>query len=66
MITIPIDIVCFACVLMGYWAGLFLEDDEAKLEEGLNAVLAFAQKLVAKKKKHDHPSPHDAPGGDQA
>jgi hypothetical protein len=36
---------------MGYWAGLFLENDRANLQAGVKAMLEIASKLVAKEKK---------------
>lgn len=36
---------------MGYWAGLFVEDEKKQLEESLNAVLSFAMELAEKNKK---------------
>lgn len=47
----PASIVCYACSLMGYWAGLFLENDKATLEAGVKAMLEIASKLVAREKK---------------
>jgi len=47
----PVSIVCYGCSLMGYWAGLFLENDRANLQAGVKAMLEIASKLVAKEKK---------------
>ena len=48
-ITNPITIVCFACSLMCYWAGLFLETDKEALVRGVNLMMEIALKLLNKK-----------------
>lgn len=56
IMTSPITIICYACSLMGYWAGLFLDDDKAELIAGANTMLKITLKLVGKKmgtKKRD-------------
>lgn len=45
------SIVCYACVLMGYWAGLYLEGDKEAILEGINTMLRIALKLVNKKQR---------------
>lgn len=47
----PATIVCYACMLMGYWAGLYMGVDKEELVEGINTMLKIAAKLVSKKKK---------------
>jgi len=49
----PTSIVCYACMLMGYWAGLYMGVDKEELVEGINTMLKIAAKLVSKKKKTD-------------
>ena len=46
----PASIVCYACVLMSYWAGLYPDVDKEALEAGINTMLQIAMKLVKKKK----------------
>lgn len=47
----PVTIVCFACSLMSYWAGLFLDDDKEALVPGVNMMMEIALKLNKKKAK---------------
>lgn len=47
----PISIVCYACALMSYWAGLYLEEDKKMLEDGVATMLRIAIKLMLKKPK---------------
>jgi hypothetical protein len=49
----PTSIVCYACMLMGYWARLYMGVDKEELVEGINTMLKIAAKLVSKKKKTD-------------
>lgn len=58
----PASIIYFAYSLMGYWVGLFVEQDKEALisVEGVNTMMAISVKLVAKKKKQDHPPLRDA------
>jgi len=49
-VTNPATVVCYACALMGYWAGLFLGADREALDAGVNTMLAIAVKLTSKKK----------------
>lgn len=44
----PASIICFACALMKYWAGLFLEMDREALEAGVNTMIQIAAKLLGK------------------
>jgi hypothetical protein len=50
VVTNPITINCYACSLMSYWAGLFLEDDKEALIAGVNTMMEIAVKLLDKKK----------------
>jgi hypothetical protein len=50
VVTNPITIICYACSLMSYWAGLFLEDDKEALIAGVNTMMEIAVKLLDKKK----------------
>ena len=45
----PITIICYACSIMSYWAGLFLEDDKEALIASANTMLKIAMKLLDKK-----------------
>jgi hypothetical protein len=47
----PVAIICYAYSLMGYSAGLFLENDKERLLESVKIMLAIATKLVAKRKQ---------------
>jgi hypothetical protein len=51
MIQNPISIICHACALICYWAGLFLEGDKEMLIEGANTMLQITLKLLNKKQK---------------
>lgn len=46
----PDTIVCYACALMSYWAGLFMDEDRAALEAGINTMLQMGLRLVKKRK----------------
>lgn len=50
----PIEIVCYACSLMRYWAGLYAEGDKERLVEGVNVMFKIATKLISKMRV-----PHD-------
>jgi hypothetical protein len=66
IVTNPVTIVCYACVLMGYWAGLFLGADREALEAGVNTMLEIAVKLTSKKKaKQSQVLLQDDQSGDQ-
>lgn len=45
----PLLIICHACALMTYWAGLYLAEDKETLEGGVNMMLEIAMKLLNKK-----------------
>jgi hypothetical protein len=45
----PAEIICYACALMGYWAGLFPELDKEALEAGVKMMLQIATKLMREK-----------------
>jgi len=47
----PVSIICYACALMGYWAGLFAESDKEALIAGVTTMLEIATKLLNKKRK---------------
>jgi len=49
----PIAIICHACALMNYWAGLFKEIDKEALEAGVNTMLKIAASLLGKKRSRD-------------
>jgi hypothetical protein len=51
MIQNPISIICHACALICYWAGLFLKGDKELLIAGANSMLHIALKLLNKKQK---------------
>lgn len=47
----PLEIICHACALMNYWAGLFAENDKEQLEEGVATMLRIAKELLATQQK---------------
>jgi hypothetical protein len=49
-VTSPATIVCYACSLMSYWAGLLMVANRDALVAGVNTMLAIAVKLMTKKK----------------
>lgn len=53
MISDPVSIICYACALIGYWAGLFDEIDKEALIAGANTMLEIATRLLDKKRKKD-------------
>jgi hypothetical protein len=62
----PISVICDACVLIGYWAGLFAEGDKESLVDGANTMLAIALKILGKRKKMDGDVPlRDGPDDDK-
>jgi len=50
-VTSPIHVICYACSLMEYWAGLFLDEDKDQLIAGANTMLEIAMQLVSKEVK---------------
>jgi len=48
VVTSPIHVICYACSLIEYWAGLFLEEDKEQLIAGVNTMLKIAMQLVSK------------------
>jgi len=65
-VTNPATIVCYACVLRCYWAGLFLGVDKEALEAGVKQTLAVAMSLTTQKKtKQDTPQLKDGHNDDQ-
>ena len=51
MLLNPVSIVCHACALMSYWAGLYAGMDREALEEGINTMLRIATGLLNKKQR---------------
>ena len=51
LILNPISIVCHACTIMSYWAGLYAGMDREALEEGINTMLRIATGLLNKKQR---------------
>jgi hypothetical protein len=49
----PVSIICHACALMNYWAGLFKELDKEALETGVNLMMKIATSLLGKKRNKD-------------
>lgn len=49
----PISIVCHACGLMSYWAGLYTGVDREALEEGVKMMLQIATNLLNKKPRRE-------------
>jgi len=49
----PAEIICYACALMTYWAGLFLEMDKETLQAGVTTMLQIATKLMIRSKQGD-------------
>lgn len=49
----PLSIICYACALMNYWAGLFLGVDNETLQASVEDMLQIATKLLNKKQKVD-------------
>lgn len=47
MINSPLEIICHACALMIYWAGLYPEMDHDQLVEGANLMLKVAKEVLA-------------------
>jgi hypothetical protein len=47
----PAEIICYACGLMTYWAGLFPEMDKETLQAGVTTMLQIATKLMIKSKQ---------------
>jgi len=51
IVTSPISIICYACSLMEYWAGLFLDDDKDQLVTGANTMLKIVLQLMGEEAK---------------
>jgi len=49
----PAEIICYACALMTYWAGLFPEMDKETLQAGVTTMLQIATKLMLRSKQGD-------------
>lgn len=52
LIKDPLEIICHACALVKYWAGLFPSIDKEKLEEGAATMLRLAKELLASQRKN--------------
>ena len=53
MILNPISIICHACALMSYWAGLYEGMDKEALEEGATTMLRIATDLLNKRPRKE-------------
>ena len=51
LIKNPVQILCHACALMRFWAGLYVGDDKEILIDGVNAMLKIAVELLTKPSK---------------
>jgi hypothetical protein len=49
----PISIICHACALMSYWAGLYEGMDKEALEEGVTTMLRIATDLLNKRSRKE-------------
>ena len=47
----PIEIVCHACALMTFWAGLQKEMDKETLVQGVDTMFKIAVQLLSKKRR---------------
>lgn len=47
LIKSPLEIICHACALMKFWAGLFAELEQEQLVEGANTLLRVAKEILA-------------------
>lgn len=45
----PAEIMCHACALITFWAGLYKEEDKKVLIEGADTMLKIALKILSKK-----------------
>jgi hypothetical protein len=43
------EIICYACALMTYWAGLFPEMDKETLQAGVTTMLQIAKLMIRSK-----------------
>lgn len=43
----PLEIFCYACALMNFWAGLFADSEKKQLEDGVTTMLKIANELLA-------------------
>jgi hypothetical protein len=46
MLKNPIEILCFACTNMKYWAGLFKIDFQEQLAAEISAILSAAYRVM--------------------
>lgn len=49
----PATILCYACALIQYWAGLSSKDDKEQLKAGVETMLRIAIQLLSRKSKMD-------------
>jgi hypothetical protein len=49
--VIPLEILCFACAYMCYWAGLFPEVTKEAIEEGVDLMLQTTIKLPGRRRR---------------
>jgi hypothetical protein len=65
LIKNPIEIIFSACALMHYWAGLYPEETQRLIKEGVDLMMKTAIKLIGSKER-----PHGVPalqgGGHEA
>jgi len=47
-----IEIICYACALMCYWAGLYVEVDREMLINCVNTMLGVATEILTSKRKN--------------
>lgn len=46
MIKNPLEIIYHSCALMKYWAGLFDDQEQAQLIEGMKLMLKVAKEVL--------------------
>ena len=65
----PLEIVCHACALIKFWAGLQKEVDKGTLIQGVDAMFKIAVQLLSKKRPATNQLnmlQQDADGDDEA
>jgi hypothetical protein len=65
MVKTPPSIICNACALMSYWAGLYPAEDKDTLVARVNAMLQIAVKLLSRKAKPGETPLLQDDGGDR-
>jgi hypothetical protein len=65
MVKTPLSIICNACALMSYWAGLYPAEDKDTLVARVNAMLQIAVKLLSRKAKPGETPLLQDDGGDR-